>query len=147
MVGPGMEETKSGTREDMDIRGVYFHPPGNGGGGSIRLRGVIAPDVGAAVRMEDPRGVKIPHYDARPANLDDFILDWEDFAEEVVGEMRFRSDARDKWACRTFPHRLAPELKADLRHVIREKRICTEEQCLNWLEQEERLGYPQPKAR
>ena len=53
--------------------------------------------------------------------------------------MPFRSHARDKWACRTFPHRLAPELKADLRNAIRQKRIRTEEQCLDWLEQEERL--------
>ena len=75
-------------------------------------------DVGDAVRIEDLRGVKIPHYDVNPANLDDFILDWEDFAEEVVGEMRFGWDARDKWACRTFTHRLAPELKADSRDAI-----------------------------
>ena len=33
-------------------------------------------------------GFKIPYYDGNPSNLDDFILDWEDFAEEVVGEMR-----------------------------------------------------------
>ena len=49
---------------------------------------VIASDVGDAVRLEDLRGVKIPYYDANPANLDDFILDWEEFAEEVVGEMQ-----------------------------------------------------------
>ena len=75
--------------------------------------------------------MKILHYDAKPANLDDFILDGEDFAEEVVGEMRFRSDTRDIRACRTFPHRLARELKADLRDTNREKRIRTEEQCLD----------------
>ena len=92
------------------------------------------------MRLEDLRGVEIPYYDANPANLDDFIFDWGDFAEEVVGEMR--QDARDKWACRTFPHRLAPELKADLRDQIREKRISTEEQCLNWLEPEERVAAP-----
>ena len=46
--------------------------------------------------------MEIPHYNADPAHLDDLILDWEDFAEEVVGEMRFVSDARDKWACSTF---------------------------------------------
>ena len=94
------------------------------------------------VRIEDLRGVKELHYDANPANLDDFILDWEDFAEEVVGEMRFGPDVRDKWACRTFPHCLAPELKADLRDAIREKRIRTEEQCLDWLEQEDRWILP-----
>ena len=118
MVGPSMEERKSGPPEDMEIRGVYSQSRGNGTGESIRLGGVIASDVGDAVRIEDLQGVKIPHYNANPANLYDFILDWEDFAEEGVGEMRFGSDARDKWACRTFPHRLAPELKADLRDAI-----------------------------
>ena len=133
MVGPSMEETKSGPREDMEIQGVYSHSPGNGSGGSFRLGGVIASHVGDAVRIEDLRGVKIPHYHASPASLEDFILDWEDFAKEVVGEMRFRSDARDKWACCTFPHHLAPELKADLRDGTLDKRIRTEEQCLDWL--------------
>ena len=89
------------------------------------------------MRLEDLWAVKIPYYDANPANHDDFILDWDDFAEEVVGEMR--QDACDKWACRTFPHRLASKLKADLRDQIRERRISTEEQCLDWLEQEERV--------
>ena len=83
------------------------------------------------MRLEDLQGVKIPYYDANPANLDDFILDWEDFAEEIVGEMR--QDARNKWACRTFPHCLVSELKADLRHRTREERIGTLEQCLDWL--------------
>ena len=54
--------------------------------------------------MRDGRSVKTPYYNAYAANLDDFILDWEDFAEEVVGEMR--QDACDKWAWRTFPHHL-----------------------------------------
>ena len=48
-----------------------------------------------------------------------------------MGEMR--QDARDKWACSTFPHIFASELKADLRDEIREKRISTEDQCLDWL--------------
>ena len=59
--------------------------------------------------------------------------------------MRLGSDARDKWACRDFPNRLAPELEADLRDVIREKRIRTEEQCLDWLEEEERVDTPNQK--
>ena len=146
MVGPSREETKSGPREDMEIQGVYSHSPGNGSVGSIRLWGVIASAVGDAVRIEDLLGVKIPYYDADPANLDDFILDWEDFAEEVVGVMRFGSDARDKWACRTFPHRLAPELEADLRGAFWEKRFHTEEQCLDWSEQEEKMDTPKPKS-
>ena len=143
MGGPSVGETVPRPREDMEIRGVYSHSPGNGSSGGIRLWGVIASDVGDAVRLEDLRGVKIPYYDANPANLDDFILDWEDFPEEFVGQMR--QDARDKWACRTFPHRLAWELKADLRDQIREKRLSTEEQCLDWLEQEEGVDAPNQK--
>ena len=145
MVSPSMEETKSGPREDIEIGGIYSQSPGNGSGESIQLGGVIASDVGDAVRIKDLWGVKIPHYDANPANLDDFILDWEVCAEEVAGEMWFGSDARVKWACRTFPHRFAPQLKAELCDAIGEKRICTAEQCLDWLEQEEREDTPNHK--
>ena len=115
IVRPSIEETKSGTQNNMEIRGVYSHFPGNGRGGSIRLGGEIASDVGDAVRINDLRGVKILHYDTNPANLDHLILDREDFAEKAMAEMRFGSDARDRWACCTFPHRLALKLKADLR--------------------------------
>ena len=141
--GPGVGEAEPRPREDVEIRGIYSHSPGNGSSGGIRLGGVIASDVGDAVRLEDLRGVNIPNYDANSANLDDFILEWEDFAEEVVGEMR--QDARDKWACRTFPYRLASEQKAHLRDQIREKRNSTEEQCLDWLGQEERVDAPNQK--
>ena len=85
--------------EERDVRGVYSHPPATGG---IRLGGVVAADVGDAIRIDDLRGIKIPYYDGNPSNLDDFILDCEDFAEEVVGEMK--GAPRDKWVCRTFPH-------------------------------------------
>ena len=81
-------EAEPRPREDMEMRGIYSHPPGNWSSGGIRLGGVIASDVRDAVRIKDLRGVKIPYYDADPANLEDFILDWEDFAEEVVGDMR-----------------------------------------------------------
>ena len=38
---------------------------------------------------ETPSGLTTSgEYDGNPSNLDDFILDGEDFAEEVVGEMR-----------------------------------------------------------
>ena len=107
--------------------------------------GVIASDVADAARMEYLRGVKIPYYDNHPTNLDDFNVDWEDFADEVVGEMRFGSDGRDMWACGTFPHRLAPKLKEDLRCATRQKRIRAEEQCLDCLEQEERVDTPNQK--
>ena len=40
---------------------------------------------------------------------------------------------------------MASELKADLREQIREKRISTEGQCLDWLEQEERVDAPNQK--
>ena len=59
--------------------------------------------------------------------------------------MRFGSDARDKSACSTFPHHLAPELKADLRDGILDKRIRTKEQCLDWLEQERRVDTRKQK--
>ena len=120
MGGPSVREAECRPREDMEIRGVYSHSPANGNSGGIRLGDVIALDVGDPVRLEDLRGVKILYYDANLANLDDFILDWEDFAEKVVREMR--QDARDKWSFRTFPHRLASRLKADLRDTIRERR-------------------------
>ena len=140
MGGQSVGEAEPRPGEDMEIWGVYSHSPRNGSSGGIRLGGVIASDVGDAVRLEDLRGVKNPYYDANPANLDDFILNWKDFAEEVVGESP--QDACDKWACRTWPHRLAMELKAYLRDQIQEKRISTEEQCLDWLEQEERVDAP-----
>ena len=101
--------------EERDVRGVYSHPLATGG---IRLGGVVAADVGDAIRIDDLRGIKIPYYDGNPSNLDDFILDWEDFTEEVVGEMK--GAPRDKWVCRTFPHRLAQDLKEELRDQIRE---------------------------
>ena len=102
----GSGPTGPHSMEEKDVRGVYSHPPATGG---IRLGGVVAGDVGDAIRIDDLRGIKIPYYDGNPSNLDDFILDWEDFAEEVVGEMK--GAPRDKWVCRTFPHRLAQDLK------------------------------------
>ena len=96
----------------------------------------MAGDVADAIRIDDLRGIKIPYYDGNPSNLDDFIPDWEDFAEEVVGEMR--GAPRDKLVCRTFPHRLAQDLKEELRDQIREGLIRTEQACLQWLEDEER---------
>ena len=73
------------TMEERDVRGVYSHPPATGG---IRLGGVVAADIVDAIRIDDLKGIKIPYYDGNPSNLDDFILDWEDFAEEVVGELK-----------------------------------------------------------
>ena len=126
--------------EERNVRGVYSHPPATSG---IRLGGLVAADVGDAIRIDDLRGIKIPYYDGNPSNLDDFILDWEDFAEEVVGEMK--GAPRDKWVCRTFPHRLAQHLKEELRDQIREGLIQTEQACLQWLEDEERVDAPNQK--
>ena len=127
----GSGPTGPHSMEERDVRGVYSHPPATGG---IRLGGVVAGDVGDA---------KIPYYDGNPSNLDDFILDWEDFGEEVVGEMR--GAPRDKWVCRTFPHRLAQDLKEELRDQIREELIHTEQACLQWLDDEERVDAPNQK--
>ena len=136
----GSDPTGPHSMEERDVRGVYSNPPATGG---IRLGGVVAGDVGDAIRIDDLRGIKIPYYDGNPSNLDDFILDWEDFAEEVVGEMR--GAPRDKWVCRTFPHRLAQDLKEELRDQIREGLIRTEQACLQWLEDEERVDAPNQK--
>ena len=136
----GSGPTGRHSMEGRDVQGVYSHPPATGG---IRLGGVVAGDVGDAIRIDDLRGIKIPYYDGNPSNLDDFILDWEDFAEEVVGEMR--GAPRDKWVCRTFPHRLAQDLKEELRDQIREGLIRTEQACLQWLEDEERVDAPNQK--
>ena len=136
----GSGPTGPHSMEERDVWGVYSHPPATGG---IRLGGVVAGDVGDAIRIDDLRGIKIPYYDGNPSNLDDFILDWEDFAEEVVGEMR--GAPRDKWVCRTFPHRLAQDLKEELRDQIREGLIRQEQACLQWLEDEERVGAPNQK--
>ena len=136
----GSGPTGPHSMEERDVRGVYSHPPATGG---IRLGGVVAGDVGDAIRIDDLRGIKIPYYDGNPSNLDDFILDWEDFAEEVVGEMR--GAPRDKWVCRTFPHRLAQDLKEELRDQIRERLIGTERARLQWLEDEERVDAPNQK--
>ena len=103
----------------------------------------MAGDVGDATRIDDLRGIKIPYYDGNPSNLDDFILDWEDFAKEVVGEMR--GAPRDKWECPTFPHRLAQDPKKELRDQIREGLIRTEQACLQWLEEGVRVDAPNQK--
>ena len=136
----GSGPTGPHSMEERDVRGVYSHPPATGG---ICLGGVVAADVGDAIRIHDLRGIKIPYYDGNPSNLDDFILDWDDFAEEVVGEMK--GAPRDKWVCRTFPHRLAQDLKEELRDQIREVLIQTEQACLQWLEDEERADAPNQK--
>ena len=136
----GSGPTGPHSMEERVARGVYSHPPATGG---IRLVGVVAGDVGDAIRIDDLRGIKIPYNDGNPSNLDDFILDWEDFTEAVVGKMR--GAPRDKWICRTFPGRLAQDLKEELRDQIREGLIHTEHACLQWLEDEERPDAPNQK--
>ena len=137
----GSGPTGPHSMEERDVRGVYSHPPATDG---IRLGGVVAAVVGDAIRIDDLRGIEIPYYDGNPSNLDDFILDWEDFAEEVVGEMK--GAPRDKWVCRTFPYRLAQDLKEELRDQIREGLIQTEQACLQWLEDEERVDAPKSEV-
>ena len=90
-----------------------------------------------------PRGRKASSTRKIKPQTSNLILDWEDFAEEVVGEMR--GAPRNKWVCRTFPHRLAQDLKEELRDQIREGVIQTEQTCLQWLEDEERVDAPNQK--
>ena len=68
----GSGPTGPHSMEERDVRGVYSNPPATGG---IRLGGVMAGDVGDAIRIDDLRGIKIPYYDGNPSNLDDFILE------------------------------------------------------------------------
>ena len=136
----GSGPTGPHSMEERDVRGVYSHPPATDG---IRLGGVVAADVGDAIRIDNLRGIEIPYYDGNPSNLDDFILDWADFADEVVGEMK--GAPRNKWVCRTFPHRLAQDLKEELRDQIQEGLIQTGQACLQWLEDEERVDAPNQK--
>ena len=60
MVDPSMGEAKSGLREELEIQGVYSHFQGIESGGSMQLGGVIASDIGGAIRIKDFRDVKIP---------------------------------------------------------------------------------------
>ena len=59
----GSGPTGPHSMEERDVRGVYSHPPATGG---IRLGGVVAADVGDAIRIDDLRGIKIPYYDGNP---------------------------------------------------------------------------------
>ena len=59
----GSGPTGPHSMEERDVRGVYSHPPATGG---IRLGGVVAGDVGDAIRIDDLRGIKIPYYDGNP---------------------------------------------------------------------------------
>ena len=52
---------------------------------------------------------------------------------------------RDKWVCRTFPYRLAQDLKDELRDQIREGLLHPEQACLQWLEDEEPVDAPDQK--
>ena len=52
----GSGPTGPHSMEERDVRGVYSHPPATGG---IRIGGVVAADVGDAIRIDDLRGIKI----------------------------------------------------------------------------------------
>ena len=67
----GSGPTGPHSMEERVVRGVYSRPLATGG---IRLGGVVAADVGDAIRIDDLRGIKIPYYDGNPSNPDDFIL-------------------------------------------------------------------------
>ena len=60
----GSGPTGPHSMEERDVRGVYSHPPATGG---IRLGGVVAADVGDAIRIDDLRKIKIPYYDGNPS--------------------------------------------------------------------------------
>ena len=130
---------ESSTAPTVDICGIYGNAHGSATSG-IRLGGVGAADAGEAVRIEDVRGVRVPFYNGTPETLEHFLLDWEDFADEVMGSA---SEAqRDSWAPRTFPHRLHADLKADLRDKIRSGHVRGEVECVDSLDDEESVDAP-----
>ena len=51
----GSGPTGPHSMEERDVQGVYSHPPATGG---IRLGGVVAGDVGDAIRIDDLRGIE-----------------------------------------------------------------------------------------
>ena len=51
----GSGPTGPHSMEERDVRGVYSHPPATGG---IRLGGLVAADVGDAIRIDDLRGME-----------------------------------------------------------------------------------------
>ena len=54
----GSGPTGPHSMEERDVRGVYSHPPAPSG---IHLGGVVAGDVGDAIRIDDLRGIKIAY--------------------------------------------------------------------------------------
>ena len=46
---------------------------------------------------------------------------------------------RDRWALQAFPHRLQAELKEELRDKIRNGQVRGETECVDWLQEEERV--------
>ena len=77
----------------------------------------MAGDVAEAVWIQDLRGLRVPFFNGTPETVEDFLLDWEDFAHEVTGNAS--QAQRDSWALWTFPRRLHADLKTDLRDKIR----------------------------
>ena len=72
--------------------------------------------------------------------LEHFLLDWEDFADEVIGSAS--QGQGDSWALRTFPHRLHADMKADLRDKIWSGQVRGEVKCVDCLEDEESPDAP-----
>ena len=77
----------------MDIPGSYGNAHGGAASG-IWLAGLLAPDVGEAVRIKDLPRVRLEFYHSTLEALQDFLLDWEDFADEFMGNA-----SQPKWDC------------------------------------------------
>ena len=134
---------ESSAARTVDLGGIYGKAHGSTTSG-IRLGGVVAADAGEAVRIEDLRGVRQPCYNCIPETLEDFLLDWQDFADEVMGSAT--QAQKESWALRTFPHRLHADLKADLRDKIPSGQVCGEVECVEWLEDEESMDASNQKV-
>ena len=100
----------------------------------------MAADAGDTVWIEDLRGLRVLFHNGTEETLEDFLLDWEDFEDEVMGSAS--QGQRDSWAPRTLPHRLHANLKADLRDKIRSGQVRGEVECVEWLKDEEFVDTP-----
>ena len=130
---------EASTAPGLDIRGILGNAHGSATS-AIRLGGVVAADAGEAVRIGGISGVRVPFYNGTPETLKDFLLDWEDSANEVMGSAS--GAQRDSWSLRTFRHRLHADLKADFRDKIRSGQVHGELECGDWLGDEESVDAP-----
>ena len=130
----GSGPTGPHSMEERDVRGVYSYPP---------WPQVVSVPVELWLRTsETPSGLTTSGESKSPTTMATPPT-W--MTSSWIGRTSPRRSSRDKWVCRTFRHRLAQDLKEELRDQIREGVIRTEQACLQWLEDEARVDAPNQK--